>query len=846
MQELDDLLPHMRHVLAAERELHEQKMMWSMIEAASAIGCPGHADSLMPTLTATREHFAELQQRLVGALARENLDALGDRLGAVAQCSIDILVRNLYERTADVGFLATDAPLVAYCTLPADEREAAAPALRRRLEAYRATYTVYDDIVVLGPDGQVRLRLDPAGEAGCTGTERWHAEALARPGFVEHFGPSALASGGAPALLYAHRIVDERGAACGVLALRFRIADETERLFAGGQVGDDVAVMLVGADDRVVYSNDAAHVPPGARLRPLEPGGVRLTSFAGREYLAVSCPARPYQAYPGPGWRAQAMVSLLTAFRPAAAGDEQVSLEDGVLRGIRREVDGINRNLRRVVWNGRLMAGGGHDEDRASRISLKAVLHQVTLASARMRERVGEAIGDLHRTSLARMRQRAVETARLAVDLMDRNLYERANDCRWWALSPVLREGLAGGGTEHAAAMGRTLAGIHALYTVYSRLVVFGADGVVRASSRAGDAEAAEGLVGQPLDPRWRDAALALRDPSRYAVSGFEAGPLSDGRPSYVYLAAVRAPGADGAGERPVGGVAIAFDAERELAAMLRDVLGGQRGIAAFVDAGRRVLACTDPAFPPGSRWTLPVEPGVFEHDDAHHALGVAAARGYREFKCSDGYDNGVRAVVVLRLGRIERRRRALFDEVLRSHPPAAGGTRAGVRRELAVFQVGAARYALPVEAVRESCSVDGIVHTRGSGAGALGLIAVPGADARMLPVWCARRLLQLEMPPRDNDGVVLMLFDPHRPGQLLGGLRVDEVHAVLEVEAQQVQPLPEALRQAARWLGAVVRVPSGADSAGRAMLQLVDPALLARELAPAAPRALPAETAPA
>ena len=28
-------------------------------------------------------------------------------------------------------------------------------------------------------------------------------------------------------------------------------------------------------------------------------------------------------------------------------------------------------------------------------------------------------------------------------DIMDRNLYERANDCRWWALSPVLREGLA-------------------------------------------------------------------------------------------------------------------------------------------------------------------------------------------------------------------------------------------------------------------------------------------------------------------------------------------------------------------------------------------------------------------
>jgi hypothetical protein len=28
--------------------------------------------------------------------------------------------------------------------------------------------------------------------------------------------------------------------------------------------------------------------------------------------------------------------------------------------------------------------------------------------------------------------------ASLAINIMDRNLYERANDCRWWALDPVI------------------------------------------------------------------------------------------------------------------------------------------------------------------------------------------------------------------------------------------------------------------------------------------------------------------------------------------------------------------------------------------------------------------------
>ncbi len=33
----------------------------------------------------------------------------------------------------------------------------------------------------------------------------------------------------------------------------------------------------------------------------------------------------------------------------------------------------------------------------------------------------------------------SVFLAELIVDIMDRNLYERANDCRWWALTTDFR-----------------------------------------------------------------------------------------------------------------------------------------------------------------------------------------------------------------------------------------------------------------------------------------------------------------------------------------------------------------------------------------------------------------------
>ena len=59
---------------------------------------------------------------------------------------------------------------------------------------------------------------------------------------------------------------------------------------------------------------------------------------------------------------------------------------------------------------------------------------------------------------------------------MDRNLYERANDCRWWALDPVLlRLTETPPGEPRRQGLEKILAYINGLYTVYSNLLLFDA-----------------------------------------------------------------------------------------------------------------------------------------------------------------------------------------------------------------------------------------------------------------------------------------------------------------------------------------------------------------------------------
>lgn len=813
MSLVDDLVPSMRRVQLADRDLHDLGQLWQMIEAASAISCPAEAENILPTLTRTRAQFTELQSRLVRQLGQETLAQLSDELASSAQCTIDILVRNLFERTADVGFLATDEVLRAFCAAAPEQRAAQRTACVQRLAEYRAKYSVYDDVILLSPGGELLARLDSEGSPAAS-EDAIVAEAAARQGHVERFGWTDLATDGAKALLYAHRIDDAGGRCVGVLVLRFRCVDELHRIFAS--VGDDaqrVALLLLDETGRVIVSNDDAHIPSGALLRFAREGEVALSSFGGREYLGVSCATRGYQGYRGPGWRACAMVSLLTAFRraddPADAGEAlRVSLDNEALRAIQAEVDTINRNLRRVVWNGHVMAGAsGGDPAR-----LKAVLEQVNGAGSRTRERVALAIGDLYRTSLERARRQSRELARLAADVMDRNLYERANDCRWWALSPVLQRVLAApASAQGAAELNRLLEQVNSLYTVYVRLVAFDAEGTVRGlSNEIEDAP----LLGSRVDDALLAATQSLSDSQRYAASAFAASPLSGGVPTYVYSAAVRE------GQRMVGGIAIVFNAEREFRAILDDVLGERAGLAAFVGADGRVIACSAGALAVGAPLAFDGTQAIAEHDGAHHAVAVAEAGGYREFKCEDGYRNHVRAVVALRLGDIERRRAALHERPLK----ALGGSAGRERRRFALFQTGPGRYALPAAAVLQAVPVDGLVRTPGAVPHAVGLLEVPGADGgtRVIAVFCARSLFGVTRPARAGDGVVLVLAAPGEPARPLLGLRVDDVLSVADVGVEHLQP-PQGLRQHAPLLAGLLRMGFADDAGGEALVQVVD-----------------------
>ena len=790
----------------------------------------------------TRSAFQELTATLLDSLARRLRAQALERLQGRARVAIDILVRNLFERTADVGFLASDGPVCAHPELDRDGpgAEASRQALEQRLAAYTAKYSVYDDVIVLSTTGEVLARRDAQMQVpSCT--EAWVVEALnSEAPYVERFGPTALL-GGRAGLIYA-RALRSGGRVVGLLCLSFRLGDEMAAIFRQLIDGRDEhgLICLLDAEGRVLHSSDAWQIPPGAVLKPQDERIV----FAGRDYLCVSARASGYEGYLGPqGWTACAMTPLEWAFEfddddGASAGElgrlaatiDTRQLFDAELQGIPLEARRIQRNLSRTLWNGKLRSQVRNGMPVGAGFAT-TLLNEVQRTGGQLREVFEQAIDKLQQSALGAVFDAALFHARLAIDIMDRNLYERANDCRWWALDVRLQRALAAQGSpqgaEAAAQAQQVLQHINGLYTVYSLLLVFDVRGQVVAVSDPAQAH----HVGRQLDAPWVAATLALRDPERHVVSRHEPTALyatdtTDGavseRPTYVYASSVQHEG------QVVGGVAVVFDGEPQFAAMLRDALPDSAGEGATAPAGLlvtrdgRVVASTDARWPAGV--TAPLAPGTLanlaqgqalncevEIDGCVHAAGIAMSQGYREYRRGQAPSTeDVAAVLLLPLG--PRAQAGAAGDEAAFTPPPPRATDATL--DVAAFRVAGQWLGLPAAMLTEALEQPRLTALPNAPRELVGMLQHGG---RMVPVldlglaWWGRS---------DGTPSAPVLICRNETGQCLG-LRVDDLGPVFSIAASQALPSP----------GQRAHLVRGGDPTRHDMLTLLNPADLWRHV---------------
>lgn len=725
---LDRIGQHMAGLAQYREAIFQLQSVWDNLSLLAQLSGTG------TDMTQTRLSFSQVTNDVLSDLSNEMMNKTVTALASKAYVIINVVIRNLFERTADIGFLATDDDirlfLQGYLRDECTARDV--DNMRVRFNEYVSKYSVYSNIILLDTNGNVLVQLDESNPLELT-HDALVSEALnTSDTYIEVYRHVDLIPNEDKSLIYAYRVTSSDGKTpLGVLCLCFRFQNEMAGVFSDLIPANDWAIgIMLDQEGHVIASSDQYQIPLGAQLEITKPSeDWILTRFAGREYITVTRRATGYQGYTGPGWMGHAMVPLEHAFDQDIAtivNGIDAKLLAKVMRspllfsesllGIPQKAAMIQSKLNQSVWNGNIWQtrDAGANQNNFSKI----LLWEISNTGFKTQNIIEKTVSELYQTVVSVMLENSRFFAFLAVDIMDRNLYERANDCRWWALTSSFRQILSKSNrsVSEINTLGKILSYINGLYTVYDNLVIFDRQGVVLAVSNPSYRD----CVGTALDCEWLSRVRGIRNTQEYVVSKFEPTNLYQGKPTYIYAAAIRTED----NTAIVGGIGIVFDSEPQFKAILNDISprdpNGKSipgSFTLFVDGELKIISSTNKELPVGSDFKIvpslcKLAPGksafdIAAYNDRYYAVGACASSGYREYKGKhDPYQNQMTALIFIPLG-IASDIDALLeaDKALQHNQfkPSSSSIAGKDTKEFATFYVGAHWLGLPATQVVEA-----------------------------------------------------------------------------------------------------------------------------------------------
>jgi hypothetical protein len=267
---------------------------------------------------------------------------------------------------------------------------------------------------------------------------------------------------------------------------------------------------------------------------------------------------------------------------------------------------------------------------------VRAVGQQVEAIARDLESQLTRRTGNLQ-SSIERMTERSrgarmVDLALNAVELIDRNLYERTCDVRWWATDSAVVACARAPDAANVAHVSERLAVILGAYTVYLDLWLCDLDGNVIANGRADRF----GVVGQNVSAtKWFREARGLRSGDDYVAGDIDCQPMLGNAQVATYCASVRENGQ--AHGRPIGVLAIHFDWEPQARAIVQGARldAADKARVMLVDSHFRIIAASDGQGLLTERVPLKLDGrgSGFYHDASGTMIAFHATPGYETYK---------------------------------------------------------------------------------------------------------------------------------------------------------------------------------------------------------------------
>ena len=828
-RELYPIIKYIEDVDKYKDELGTLSSSWDMLALLGQLG------DINIDIGKTKENFLNLTSTLLNHLSFQQIKKVTQEMRFKSQVTIDVLIRNLFERTADIGFLATDDDIRLFLenfVSKYDENSLVIKQeIQKKFKEYVSKYSVYFDIVLFDIHGKIVVRLnedinlekvDASFIQKVLNTSDDYIESYKYHDFLPQYKKS---------LVYSYKVTksnDSGSKDLGVLALCFRFTDEMNAIFGNlVDAKNKECLTILDEDGYVIASSDKEHINLGVKLPIVLNENYKIVSYAGRDYIAKTCETNGYQGFYGLKWYGHIMIPLEYAF----LSDELNSLvvDENIINSMMENEQHFSKelkevfynsktiqdNLIRVIWNGNIVQSKLNSTNREFS---RALLNEIGITG----NKANSSLDNLNQTIISSILKDCEFLSSLAIDIMDRNLYERANDCRWWALNSYFKEALDDYSTisEKKEEISSILKYINDLYTVYSNLIIFDKNGKIIAVSN----EKEQYLIGKILTQDWIEKTLILKDTSKYCVSKFEKTNLYENESTYIYCSAIRSFKDD---NDVVGGIAIVFDSSAQFYTMLdeilpKDIYGNkQKGVYAFfTDKNKQIIATTSTNFEVNSY--LDIDDSFFklkngqnlsriiEFRGNYYAVGVKCSSGYREYKSAvDDYKNDVLSFVFILIGKAN-------SNVILSHSKTKFLTSqkrefTGETIELATFYLGKRLLAvnsknviesIGIEELQESIEMDKKNHFKG----------MVLHKNKLISVLDIRDFVNEEIEDGTLKNIILVEYDKDNVEHCVG-LLVSSLETICTVEEKSIQHIQNHFLGSGTLIESLVDIKDSEDS---------------------------------
>ncbi|MDB5338415.1 MAG: hypothetical protein JWN70_4034 [Planctomycetaceae bacterium] len=547
-----------------------------------------------------------------------------------------------------------------------------------RLEDINNSYTLYRDIVIATKDGTIIANSNQQTRSQVLGLniadENWFQKALATKDGTQYHAQDLTQSRleTDQSLVYSAAIrenSDNYGKVIGAMGVFFDFQGEAQMILDDHMARDTVNQnhvddgwfsFLTNSVGTVIASSDAGIIEPGkmphvSRKHRTPAAGELPMSYAvfeGRESAIFSARTDGYLDYPGLGWSSHLIVPKDQIFRTATVTTQLGISIDDLMQS--RLVPEINKqtfakvqddkeSIQLISLNGIVFASKLGKRGVALGPIFDQIKQTGEFTTSKMEDLLKEmAIGELQ------LNLQALENfSKQAIDLLDRNLFERAADIRWWSTDQFFWTALREPTAENFQKAAHRMEVINGSYTMYRNLVLANRNGEIVASAKSEDRNKLRSI--SVYDDPWFLSAMRTTKSSEFAVQDVQKSKLEPRKErSLIYSGGVRA-GGERQGD-PIGVVGILFDWDTEAKKILSTCLPKNRdgesiaGCAAFyTNSDYEIIDTTDEEhFPVGNKLALPAAhgalkagqsaSGLFVHQDKRYILGSSRTKGYREY----------------------------------------------------------------------------------------------------------------------------------------------------------------------------------------------------------------------